>query len=563
MWQKIRGFFYDRDNQKKYLSWLFRQAGPYRLRILMVMLLRCAATLVGVSMAVVNKHVVDRASQSLGMAGSIALLIGMNVLSLGLSTGINMFVNVLTEKYSFHMRSAIYGQLMRSHWDKLQKYHSEDLLTRLTSDVNNITNGIVTIFGSLIALIVQLVSAFLLLIHYDWTLAVFVIFLAPIAAISSVVFGVKLKELQTNFQKVESAYRVYLQENLAQMPVIKAFCREEESQDELTRLRNDRLYWVRKKNFWSTFSNICLNLAFSGGYLFAFINGAFKIARGTITYGTMTAFLSLVNQVQGPMIRLAETMPQIVGILASAGRVMEIDDLEKEELHDVDLTKYSKTAVGVRGTNISFHYEERQIFCNFNFDIRPGTMTAVMGPSGAGKTTLVRMLLAFITPQSGSIQYYAANEAADECSASTRKLLSYVPQGNTLFAGTIAANLRIGNPDATQEKMKEALKAASAWEFVAELTDGMNTLIGEKAAGLSEGQAQRIAIARMLISPAPILLLDEATSALDEHTEQKVFEYIQDMENRPTCIIITHRSSVEKYMDQIIKVEPVEMRRVK
>lgn len=300
-----------------------------------------------------------------------------------------------------------------------------------------------------------------------------------------------------------------------------------------------------------------ISFVFSGTYLFAFITAALKIAAGVITYGTMTAFLSLVNQIQTPIYTLSSLLPQIVGVLASAGRIMEISDMPiEEDLKSENQYESMAEKAGIQAKDISFSYDgKREILSKLSFNITPGQIAVITGPSGIGKTTLIRILLGFLHCDSGELVYINENEEKIICSANTRKYISYVPQGNTLFSGTIADNLKMGYSKATLEQMQQALKIACAWEFVEKLPSGINTVIGEKANGLSEGQAQRIAIARAVIRPAPILILDEATSALDENTERNILDNLHNIKNGQTCFVVSHRNMIKEYADQVIDLK--------
>ena len=436
-------------------------------------------------------------------------------------------------------------------WDLVKKYHSEDLLTRLTSDINNVSDGIFSISAFIISLIVQFISAFILLMHYDSSLAVFAIILGPFTGIISILFGKKLKNLQEKVQKSESKYRSFLQENISRINVVKAFSYEEESKKKLTKLREERLFLIMKKNKIAVIANFFMGFAFSFGYLFAFILGAIKLSQNSITYGTMTAFLSLVSQVQRPIVSLASIIPKTISILASSKRIIEIDNLEKEE---ETLSLALKGAVGLKIKDLDFSYGEKKILNNFNFTVNPGEMVAIMGQSGIGKTTLIHLILSFLKQDNGTIEFFDEYKNKVKVSKTTRNIISYIPQGNTLFSGSILENLKVGKENATYEEIEKALKNACALKFVNSLRDGINTKIGEGGYGLSEGQAQRIAIARALIKNAQFMILDEATSALDMDTELEVIKNIINLENRPTCFIITHRKSILKYCNRFVNI---------
>ena len=352
-------------------------------------------------------------------------------------------------------------------------------------------------------------------------------------------------------QKSESKYRSFLQENISRISVVKAFSYEEESKKKLSELRKERLYLIMKKNKIAVIANFFMGFAFSFGYLFAFILGAIKLSQNSITYGTMTAFLSLVSQVQRPIVSLASIIPKIISILASSKRIIEIDNLEKEE---ETLSLALKGAVGLKIKDLDFSYGKKKILNKFNFTVNPGEMVAIMGESGIGKTTLIHLILSFLKQDKGTIEFFDEYGNKAKASLNTRKVISYIPQGNTLFSGSILDNLKIGKEDATYEEIEKALKNACALKFVNSLKEGINTKIGEGGYGLSEGQAQRIAIARALIKNAQFMILDEATSALDMDTELEVIKNIINLENRPTCFIITHRKSILKYCNRFVNI---------
>lgn len=552
MINKIKNLYKNRKNNRKYFKFLINKCAPYKKEIFFIIFLNIFITLIGVFSSSANKYVVDMASSFSGnMYLSIALVIILSILSLTFSALSSIFTSYLTEKFSFGFRTNIYECVMSSRWDLIKKYHSEDLLTRLTSDVNNVSDGIFSILAFIISLIVQFISAFILLMHYDSSLAIFAIVLGPFTAIISILFGKKLKSLQEKVQKSESKYRSFLQENISRINVVKAFSYEEESKKKLSELRKERLYLIMKKNKIAVIANFFMGFAFSFGYLFAFILGAIKLSQNSITYGTMTAFLSLVSQVQRPIVSLASIIPKIISILASSKRIIEIDNLEKEE---ETLSLDLKGAVGLKIKDLDFSYGKKKILNKFNFTVNPGEMVAIMGESGIGKTTLIHLILSFLKQDNGTIEFFDEYKNKVKVSKTTRNIISYIPQGNTLFSGSILENLKVGKEDATYEEIEKALKNACALKFVNSLKEGINTKIGEGGYGLSEGQAQRIAIARALIKNAQFMILDEATSALDMDTELEVIKNIINLENRPTCFIITHRKSILKYCNRFVNI---------
>lgn len=549
---KLKRLWNDRGNQYQYAKWLMEYSKPYTGRIVLMMAFNLLSTIVSLGMVTISKRIIDNATEEKGflalIIGYLALAIGLQAVSI-ISTLMNA---MLTERFSFGIRKQIYEKIINSHWMDVKRYHTGDLMTRLTSDAGNIADGIIGTIPSIIQLFFELLLVFFTLFSYSPLLAVFALMIAPVAAISSWVLGRKLKKLQIKVQESESAYRSFLQESLANLLIVKSFANEDYSVKRLTQLREERFHWVYKRTKMGAVSSTVMSIAFQTGYITAFAYGALQISRKMITYGTMSVFLTLVNRVQAPVMSLAQQIPKVVSILASAGRVMELQDIPVEEKQEEQITA---ERVGVDVQNLSFGYTDETVLEDVSLHIKPGEFVAIIGESGIGKTTLIRIIMSFMSNIEGSVSFYNEKGETEKANAATRKFLAYVPQGNTLFSGTVRENIRMGNLDATEEDMLEALKLAAGYDFVMGLPKGLDTVIGERGHGLSEGQAQRIAIARAFVRKAPFLILDEATSALDEATEQGVIQGLQQLNPKPTCLIITHRKSILKYCDREIKIE--------
>lgn len=542
--------------------WLFNLMAPYKWKLLGLILIRCVLTAIGIWMAIIHKLIVDRAAMSLSFRHLIVLAVCCTGVSMAGVMTLNIASVRLTEKYSYYIRNYLYERILNGQWLPRSEFHSEELLSRLTSDIQAITRGTISVTVSISSTILQFLMAFLVLWNLDRSLAVFAAVTGPVIALFSFLIGRKIKKIQEELQQSEADYRIFLQEQINNADTIKIFEQEKNSLKKLDILQQKRLLWIEKKNKYSVCLHSSIGLFFSGSYLIAFVSGALKIADGSITYGTMTAFLSLVGQIQRPVSSMSRIFSQAVGVLASAGRVLEIADMPQEKEKNTNVSQLSSSAVGVRIENMCFSYDQRKnVLSHFSMDAKPGNFTLIMGPSGAGKTTIIRTLLGFLVPDSGKAWIYDDDGHKILCSQDTRKYISYVPQGNTLFTGTIADNLRAGKADATDEQMQKALEIASAWEFVRHLPDGLNTEIGEQAHGLSGGQAQRIAIARAIIRPSALLILDEATSALDEATEKDILDRISKERGTKTCLVISHRNSMRQYADQVIWLEPLEARK--
>lgn len=549
---KIVKFVKDWDNQSGYAKWLIRYTKPYIPALGLLMLFSVGASLIGVYMSVIGKNIIDTATSGGKITGLIVLYVAI-ILAVQIgNAGSSLMTVYVNEKFSFGVRKQVYEKIIHSCWDKVSKYHTGDLMTRLTSDTGTIADGIATVIPQIITLLIELVVTFFTLFYYEPFLAIFALCLAPMAGLMSTWLGKKMKHLQVKVQESESEYRSFITESLSNILVLKAFCGEDYAADRLTELRDQRFYWVFKKAKLSLGASTSMGLAFQCGYLVAFSWGAIGLSLKTITYGTMSVFLTLINRIQAPIIQLANMLPKVVSILASAGRVMELQNLPMENRMEEHIAAEN---VGVEVSGLSFSYGKEKILDEAELKIVPGEFVAIVGESGIGKTTLVRLMMSFLQSPEGMIRFYNDKGETELANGGSREFISYVPQGNTLFSGTIAHNVRMGKQDATDEEVTDALKAACAYEFICELPQGINTVIGERGHGLSEGQAQRISIARAIIHGAPFMVLDEATSALDEKTELAVLESIRKLTPTPTCLLITHRRSVLDYCDREIRID--------
>jgi ABC-type multidrug transport system fused ATPase/permease subunit len=554
---KYKLFLKDWRNQSRYIKWLWKYTKPYLPQILFLLFLGLTGTFISISLAIVTKRIIDATLAGGIIINDIAIYVGMMAVTLIISAVVSLVGVVLDERFSFGIRKQLYEKIIHSHWMDVTKYHTGDLMTRLTSDAKNIADGIIYTIPTIINLAVQLIVTFAVLYYYEPFLAILALVIAPVAALTSVWLGRKLKVLQVKVQESEAAYRSFLQESLSNIMIVKAFVNEDYSTEKLVELREERFYWVKKKNRVGVASTTVMSLAFQLGYIAAFTFGAFQVSSGAITYGTMTVFLTLVNRIQSPILQLAQSIPKVVSVLASTGRVIEIQTIPIEKKIN---TTIQTENIGVNISNLTFGYhEEEMLFDEASINFRPGEFVAIVGDSGIGKTTLVRLMMSFLSHNGGNIVFQ--NELGEQqfANAGTRQFIAYVPQGNTLFSGTIKENIHMGRLDATEEEMIEALEMASALNFINELPKGLDTVIGEKGHGLSEGQAQRIAIARAFIRKAPFLILDEATSALDEQTELAVLEGVKKLKPRPTCLLITHRRSVLAYCDREIRIKDRKM----
>lgn len=539
------------------IRWLYKQASPATFFISFIVLLGVASSLGMLYRASVLKYLFDASTnaQTYKMIKSAILLAFLIFGEIFLRAIISSLTTRSCIEITNNIQKKLYIHFMESKWLEFSKYHSGDILTRLTSDVDIITNLLVNTFPNVLSSIVLLSGSIFMVIYYAPNLAILVILIVPITLLSRFISH-KMKKLYTHIQQVESSFRSFLNEAIQNMVIIKAFCAEKNSIEKITFLQNNRLKFALSRNFYTNFSNTVFSL---GSWLVIFIIycwGSYNISRGAITFGTLTALLQLFSSLIGPISGLAGVLPQVIAASASAERLIELEKLKFEAKSSVSIGIHS---VGIQLENITFGYTmTKPILKNLSTSINPGETVAIIGPSGEGKTTLIRLILSLIEPTDGKV-YMEYENRKIEITSSCRNSIAYVPQGNTLFSGTIAENLKIGKQNSSFEEMESAARAACAWEFICNLKNGLNTVIGERGVGFSEGQAQRLAIARALLKKSPILILDEATSALDMETELKVLQTIKNLEYKPTCLIITHRPSALAICDRVLKLENGEL----
>lgn len=535
-----------------YLRWLTKFTVPYLPRLSLIFIFHLASTFIGIGISLLSKYIIDHTTTGGNIKGAIAVYIVALLISQAIFIASSLLSVMLNEKYSFGIRKQLYEKIINSQWYNISKYHTGDLMTRLTSDAGIIADGMINVVPTVIRLILELIITFFTLFYFEPRLAIFALILGPIASGICAIFAGKMKRLQVKVQETESSYRSYLQESLSNILIVKSFTNEQDSIERLSNIRDEHFNWLYKRSKLNAISATALNMSFQIGYIVAFTFGAVQLSQNLITFGTMTLFLNLVNRIQSPIVSLAQNVPKIVSIWASAGRIIELQNIPGEIKKEDHIHNRN---VGVVVDSVTFGYTNDYVLENVSLSINAGEFVGIVGESGIGKTTLVRLLMSFLDNVKGRIEYHNSFGEKELVNPGIREYVSYVPQGNTLFSGTIRENIRMGRTSASEEEIINALKLASAYNFVMELKEGLDTMIGEKGQGLSEGQAQRIAIARAVVRNAPFLILDEATSALDEKTEIEVLQGIKSLPIKPTCLLITHRLSVLKYCDREVRIK--------
>ena len=549
----------------KELHWIYQYGLKYKGSILWYIFLGVFGIATGLAGSVISKYIIDAVTgyDSTGLVPAAVAYVLLQLFTIGSRAWTSLISEKIVIKVDQEIRADVYDKIMDADWEALSQFHSGDLLNRVDNDVSTVSGSVLRWVPDLVTRLLQFTGTLGVILYFDPTLALLALISAPVTLIVSRSIANRIHNYNKKIRKVSSDVMVFNEESFQNVQLIKAFGLAE-------------LYKKKLRNVQETYKKIRLDynrfhVTTSSGMslvgnvvtMACFGWGVYRLWTGHITYGTMTLFLQLATTLSGSFSALVHMVPSAISAATAAGRLMSVTRLPKEKhLCKVKAKELiqSKKGIEVRADEISFQYDTgKKVLQKASFVAKPGEIVAIVGPSVEGKTTMLRILLGLVSAWEGSVTVNASGEESIPVSAATRGLFAYVPQDNVMFADSIAENLRIMKADATDEQINEALRKACAYDFVHKIPTGLKSPIRENGGGFSEGQIQRLAIARALLSEAPVLLLDEATSALDVATERKILRNILDRSSKQTCIITTHRPSVLSMCDRIYRISDCKM----
>lgn len=543
--------------------WLLRYVSKYRLQIALYVVIGLVSTAMGLGSSVASKYLIDAVvshnDDTIFKSAAFAVSLGVTQYLVG--AVVSRIAGVVGTKISMEIRSGVYEHVTYSKWESIRKYHSGDLLNRIEGDVGAVSNSIISYIPNVFTKSAQFIGCLAVVLYYDPTMAIFAFLSAPFLVLSSRITTKMVRKYNKESREMNGKILSFYSESIQNLQTIKAFDITKRYVEQMkTNLELHRKIKLNHDRF-SIVMSLCMSLI---GLVVAYSCygwGVFRLWEGEISYGTMTLFLQISGQLTGSFSALVSLLPTAISIATAAGRIMEITNLPLEEHKDSDKAEKMEKSANENGVtvvcnNLKYTYPDGDspVVNSASFKAEPGETIALVGPSGEGKTTLLRLILGLVEPDSGEITVETEDGQKISVSECTRRFCSYVPQGNAIFSGSIADNLRIVRPEATDEELIEALETADAWSFIKELPFGINTEISEKGVNFSEGQVQRMSIARAVLRDAPIIVMDEATSALDTATEETVLANMMKAHPNRTRIITTHRPSMLQYCTRIYRI---------
>lgn len=552
---------------KRQTAWIYNYARRYWPMMIFYTLLGMAGTVVAIVSGFISRDLIDiiTGHQTGELAKTFGMMIGIAVANIVVTHISSYFSSRISMRIDAEIKSDIFAKILETDWESITAYHTGDLLARWNTDASAVSSGVLGYIPSLILCIFRFISALAVVVYNDWTFAIFALIGIPFSLIMSKTLLTRMQDRNRKNAAMAAKISGFNQETFSNLQTIKSF--------DLVHLYIERLKQLQKDmiEMKLEFHRISMVTSFilSGVGLLVTYScygwGIYRVWSGAITYGTMTMFLGLSGQLTGAVNSLAGMVPNWISLTTSAGRLMDILDMPREDYshHQEALDFYNRhkeegISLIVKDLDYTYH-TGTEVFDNVSFEGHPKETIALVGPSGEGKTTMLRLLLALLRPAGGEVKLVSGDDFIT-IDAGTRSLFSYVPQGNTMFSGTIAENMRNVKPDATDQEIEDVLKLSCAWDFVNKLPEGINAPVKERGGGFSEGQAQRLSIARALLRKSPILLLDEASSALDVGTERKVLRNIMKDDYPRLCIVTTHRPTILTMCNRVYEINEKKMR---
>lgn len=544
--------------------WILRYVSRYRLQIIIYVVIGVLSTAMGLGSTVASKHLIDSvvSHNTKTVAVSAAFAVGLALAQIIVNAVTSRVTTVVGTKVSNEIRSNVYEHIVCSDWEDISRYHSGDLLNRIEGDVSALASSIISFVPNIFMRVTQFIGCLAVVLYYDPIMAVFALLSAPFLALTSNISAKMMRKYNVESRNMNGKILSFYSESIQNIQTIKAFGITGRY---VGQLKGYMAVYRKMRLDHNKFSVIMTASLSVIGMTVAYLCygwGVWRLWQGFITFGTMTLFLQISGQLTSSFSGIVSLLPTSVSIATAAGRIMEITDISLEKSDDDSVAgdmadMAEKSGISLKCDNLTYTYKgtDTPVVKDISFYVNPGETIALVGPSGEGKTTILRLILGLVRPQDGCMTMSVADGRMLNVSASTRKFCSFVPQENAVFAGSIADNLRIVKPQAPEEELVKVLETADAWSFIEKLPDGIHTQMNEKGVNFSEGQVQRISIARALLRNAPVLVMDEATSALDAATETTVLANIMKSYPNRTCVITTHRPSMLQYCNRVYEVD--------
>ena len=540
-------------------KWIFTYSARYKGAIAFYTILGVVSTSLGLISSVASKYLIDIITgyKTEQLSLMLAVMIGSSIFNLTFKSVINRISTRLSIYINNDIQADIFDKIIDSDWLAMSKFSNGDIMNRFNSDVSTVSSNAISWLPTIIIAAYNFLATFLVLWHYNPIMALISFASAPFMLLMSKFLIRRQRDYQKKVREMSSKMMTFEVETFYNFDTIKSFGIADQYSGRMREWQEKYKDVSLKYNMFAIQSNIFLSILGLVVQMLAFLYCLWLLWTGAITYGTMTLFLQQRTSLSNAFNNVVMIVPNFLNSSVSAHRIRELVELPRE-VHIPDsseLEEYAEEGFTVRMSDVNFAYlEDSKVITDSEFIAQPGEIVALVGPSGEGKTTMIRLILGLVRPQDGAVEIVTRDGFSVEANANTRPLFAYVPQGNTMLSGTIADNMRMVKPEATDEEIIDALKISCAWDFIEKMPEGINSIVRERGRGLSEGQGQRVAIARAILRDAPILLLDEATSALDVTTERQVLRNIVQKKPNKTCIVTTHRPSVLNLCQRVYRV---------